>query len=101
MYRDGVGEGQFAVVENQEINPIKRLLEKKYKNVKPQFAYITVHKRVNARFFKMTGNRAVNPSAGTGRKENILMLSFYLINCHFQFQLSIIQSRSGIAPTFI
>lgn len=30
-----------------------------------QFAYIVVSKRINARFFQMTGNRALNPPSGS------------------------------------
>lgn len=69
MYRDGVGEGQIATVEAQEVNPIIKTLERIYASEKatPKFAYIIVNKRVNARFFKKTGHNFVNPRPGTGK----------------------------------
>lgn len=79
MYRDGVGEGQIATVEEQEIRPIMKTLKRIYavKNLEPKFAYIVVNKRVNARFFKQThqGNFC-NPVPGTGK----LIFNFILNN---------------------
>jgi aubergine-like protein len=66
MYRDGVGEGQIATVDEQEIQPIMRTLTRIYGDKTPKFAYIVVNKRVNARFFKKSGPSHVNPRPGTG-----------------------------------
>lgn len=69
FYRDGVGEGQIATVEAQEVNPIQNNLGKIYakEGASLKFAYIIVNKRVNARFFKKTGPSYVNPRPGTGK----------------------------------
>jgi aubergine-like protein len=74
LYRDGVGEGQIATVDAQEVQPILKTLTRIYgeKKKTPNFAYIVVNKRVNARFFKKTGSGHINPRPGTGEFFDIL-----------------------------
>lgn len=74
LYRDGVGEGQIKVIEEQEIRPILDTLTRIYavENRTPKFAYIVVNKRVNARFFKKIGSEQyINPRPGTGKNKKI------------------------------
>lgn len=64
VYRDGLGEGQLDYALNTEIVSMQEVMRMQgLDNV--QFAYIIVSKRINARFFQMTGNRAMNPPSGS------------------------------------
>lgn len=64
VYRDGLGEGQLDYALNTEITAMEEVMKTQgLENV--EFAYIVVSKRINSRFFQMTGNRAMNPSSGS------------------------------------
>lgn len=97
MYRDGVGEGQVPTVTEQEVNPIRKTLERIYalEGSKPNFAYIIVNKRVNARFFKKTPHQYVNPRPGTVIDNTVTMADrndFYLVSQHV--------GQGTVAPTY-
>lgn len=68
MYRDGVSEGQLEHLIASELDPLKELLRKIYKDVpegEPRFTYIVVNKKINTRIFAK-GNRGYeNPPCGT------------------------------------
>jgi len=64
VYRDGLGEGQLDYALNTEITAMQEVMKTQGLD-DTQFAYIIVSKRINARFFQMTGNRAMNPPSGT------------------------------------
>nr|XP_009860146.1 piwi-like protein 1 isoform X1 [Ciona intestinalis]XP_018669549.1 piwi-like protein 1 isoform X1 [Ciona intestinalis]XP_026692672.1 piwi-like protein 1 isoform X1 [Ciona intestinalis]XP_026692673.1 piwi-like protein 1 isoform X1 [Ciona intestinalis]XP_026692674.1 piwi-like protein 1 isoform X1 [Ciona intestinalis]XP_026692675.1 piwi-like protein 1 isoform X2 [Ciona intestinalis]XP_026692676.1 piwi-like protein 1 isoform X3 [Ciona intestinalis] len=52
IYRDGVGDGQLAVVKDHEIPQLLECLKiPQYKGFTPNVSFIVVKKRVNARFF--------------------------------------------------
>lgn len=97
MYRDGVGEGQIATVEHQEVNPILKTLTRIYsaEGKTPLFAYIVVNKRVNARFFKKSGTHRINPRPGTVIDTTVTLserADFYLISQHV--------GQGTVAPTY-
>ncbi|KAK8789888.1 hypothetical protein WA158_006668 [Blastocystis sp. Blastoise] len=85
FYRDGVGDGQFGIVLDQEI---PRIFEAcKFYNYRPQLTFLIVQKRHNARFFPLDRNftsRTGNVPAGTVVDTNITdrwAFDFYL-NSH-------------------
>lgn len=85
FYRDGVGEGQLATVNAQEVEPILQTLKKVYGNAgkKPRFAYVIVNKRTNARFFKKDDSNYSNPRPGTVIDRVVTMgdrSDFYLVS---------------------
>jgi len=64
IYRDGLGEGQIDYALNTEITALQEVMKLQgLENV--QFAYIIVSKRINARFFQMTGTKPMNPPSGS------------------------------------
>lgn len=96
MYRDGVGEGQIDTVEAQEVDPIRRTLKRIYGSEDVKFAYVIVNKRVNARFFKKTGQgQAMNPRPGTVIDRTVTIAGrsdYYLISQHV--------GQGTVAPTY-
>ncbi|EGX96643.1 eukaryotic translation initiation factor 2C 2 [Cordyceps militaris CM01] len=81
-FRDGVSEGQFAQVIEQEINEIKRYLGRAAPNQPmPQFTVIVATKRHHIRFFPQKGDRNGNPLPGTLVEKEVthpFMWDFYL-----------------------
>jgi len=84
IYRDGVSDGQLALVKDSEIPQIEKAFTALDASYKPTMAVIIVKKRGNARFF--TGRPTLgNPPCGTvidsvvTRKE---WFDFYLISQH-------------------
>lgn len=64
VYRDGLGEGQIDYALNTEIVAMQEVMKTQgLENV--QFAYIIVSKRINARFFQMSGTKPMNPPSGS------------------------------------
>ncbi|KAI9246911.1 Piwi domain-containing protein [Phascolomyces articulosus] len=51
FYRDGVSEGQFAMVLNEEVSQIQRACASLDKEYKPKITFVVVQKRHHARFF--------------------------------------------------
>ncbi|TMW63067.1 hypothetical protein Poli38472_005685 [Pythium oligandrum] len=70
-FRDGVSEGQFGMVQGDEVGAIKRALQRKTANAaNVRVSAIVIKKRHHTRFFPMRrsdsdGMRAGNVSAGT------------------------------------
>ncbi|KAI5462319.1 Piwi domain-containing protein [Mariannaea sp. PMI_226] len=87
--RDGVGEGQFAYVLDQEISEIKEFLKGKIPpNQMPKFTVIVATKRHHIRFFPQKGDRNGNPLPGTLVEKEVthpFMWDFYL-NSHVAIQ---------------
>ncbi|TQW08035.1 CFIA complex component Rna14 [Cordyceps javanica] len=81
-FRDGVAEGQFAHVIEQEINEIKRYLSRAAPNqTMPQFTVIVATKRHHIRFFPQKGDRNGNALPGTLVEKEVthpFMWDFYL-----------------------
>ncbi|CAF2681440.1 unnamed protein product [Rotaria sp. Silwood2] len=82
FYRDGVDEGQYQKVLDNEVNKIKNACRIVYgKEPLPQLAFIVVKKRHNTRFFLYDGNQTINVQAGTVIDQNIIhpsQFDFYL-----------------------
>jgi hypothetical protein len=51
FYRDGVDEGQFKAIMDQELNALKSACRKLETNYEPFITYIVVQKRHHTRFF--------------------------------------------------
>jgi aubergine-like protein len=66
VYRDGVGEGQLQVVQDQEVKA-GCLRAASWKNTEnpPKITFTIVTKRIPQRFFLKQGESFVNPNAGT------------------------------------
>jgi aubergine-like protein len=64
FYRDGVGKGQYDLVQAIEISKIKKELEKKYLDKCPKLDFILVNKRINDRFYQ---DNAATPGAKGGK----------------------------------
>ncbi|KAM5355683.1 hypothetical protein ACJ41O_002329 [Fusarium nematophilum] len=82
-FRDGVGEGQFAYVLDQEIAEIKTYLREKLPASAPlpKFTVIVATKRHHIRFFPQRGDRNGNPLPGTLVEKEVthpFMFDFYL-----------------------
>ncbi|KPM33983.1 Protein argonaute [Neonectria ditissima] len=88
-FRDGVGEGQFAQVLDQEIAQIKQwLLERLPGKAQPKFTVVVATKRHHIRFFPQRGDKNGNPLPGTLVEKEVthpFMLDFYL-NSHVAIQ---------------
>ncbi|KAL9051832.1 MAG: hypothetical protein Q9162_005773 [Coniocarpon cinnabarinum] len=66
-FRDGVSEGQYAHVLQQEVRDMKNVLKKKDEKTggQTQFTVVTATKRHHVRFFPQKGDRNGNPLPGT------------------------------------
>nr|ALJ83738.1 quelling-defective 2 [Colletotrichum lindemuthianum] len=65
-FRDGVSEGQYAQVLEQEIAGMKALFQEKYPGAKqPKFTVIVATKRHHIRFFPQHGDKHESPLPGT------------------------------------
>uniref|UniRef100_A0A2A4IUY8 Piwi domain-containing protein n=1 Tax=Heliothis virescens TaxID=7102 RepID=A0A2A4IUY8_HELVI len=65
IYRDGVGDGEFKVLQNYEIPQMEISLSLFEGEYKPLITYIVVQKRINTRIFMKCGNSLENPNPGT------------------------------------
>ncbi|CAF4325858.1 unnamed protein product, partial [Rotaria sp. Silwood2] len=66
FYRDGVDDGQFQKVLDNEVNKIKTACQVVYgNNPLPKLTFIIVKKRHNTRFFAYDGQNTSNIEAGT------------------------------------
>ncbi|KAM0503725.1 hypothetical protein ACHAP8_002966 [Fusarium lateritium] len=88
-FRDGVSEGQFAHVLEQEVSEIKKHLGSILPAGKmPKFTVIIATKRHHVRFFPQKGDKNGNPLPGTLVEKEVthpFMLDFYL-NSHVAIQ---------------
>ncbi|CAF1688887.1 unnamed protein product, partial [Adineta ricciae] len=66
FYRDGVDEGQYQKVLDNEVNKIKHAYRIVYgANPLPKLTFIVVKKRHNTRFFLYQDGEMLNAEAGT------------------------------------
>jgi len=65
FYRDGVSEGQFLIVLNQELAAIRRACVSLEEDYNPPITYIVAQKRHKTRLFP------VNSRDGVGRNQNV------------------------------
>ncbi|KAJ9098336.1 hypothetical protein QFC19_006460 [Naganishia cerealis] len=68
FYRDGVSEGQYAVVVQKEVNAIRLACESLKPGYKPKITFVICAKKHNMRFFSKTGrdtDRSGNLPPGT------------------------------------
>jgi aubergine-like protein len=56
FYRDGVGKGQYELVQNIEITRIKTRLVETFGDKAPRLDFILVNKRINNRFYQDAGS---------------------------------------------
>ncbi|KAF4453519.1 hypothetical protein F53441_3832 [Fusarium austroafricanum] len=88
-FRDGVGEGQFAYVIDQELEEIKKYLATILPPGRmPKFTVIVATKRHHIRFFPSRGDKSGNPLPGTLVEREVthpFMFDFYL-NSHVAIQ---------------
>ncbi|CAF3792734.1 unnamed protein product [Rotaria magnacalcarata] len=83
IYRDGVSDGQLAVVVEHELPQIIETFPKIMSGYEPKLAVIIVKKRGNARFFQQDGRNIQNPQPGTivdHTVTNAEWYDFYLIS---------------------
>ncbi|CAF3999072.1 unnamed protein product [Rotaria sordida] len=82
FYRDGVDEGQYQKVLDNEVIKIKHACCIVYRDKPlPKLAFIVVKKRHNTRFFLYDNNQTMNVQAGTVIDQNIIhptQFDFYL-----------------------
>lgn len=90
MFRDGVSEGQFALVMDSEVEAIRRACQSYHRNFNPKITYIIVTKRHHARFFPVgrEGDKNNNMLAGTVIDTQIVSSNFYdfYLNSHAGIQ---------------
>ncbi|KAF5020355.1 hypothetical protein F66182_7627 [Fusarium sp. NRRL 66182] len=89
-FRDGVGEGQFAYVLDQELAEIKKHFTEILPRgvIFPKFTVIVATKRHHIRFFPQKGDKNGNPNPGTLVEREVthpFMFDFYL-NSHSAIQ---------------
>ncbi|CAB4425198.1 unnamed protein product [Rhizophagus irregularis] len=68
FYRDGVSEGQFSIVLNDEVKAIKAACKSLDEKYKPTITFVVVQKRHHTRFFPINardGDRTGNCPSGT------------------------------------
>lgn len=93
FYRDGVSEGQYAIVVQQEVKAIRAACESLKPGYKPKITFIICAKKHNMRFFSKTGqnvDRSGNLPPGTVVDRTV---------CHpfaFDFYL---QAQAGLIGT--
>ncbi|CAF1424094.1 unnamed protein product [Rotaria magnacalcarata] len=84
LYRDGVSDGQLAIVAEHELPQIIDTFPKIMPGYQPKLAVVIVKKKGNARFFaKMGSTSMVNPPPGTiidHTVTNAEWYDFYLIS---------------------
>lgn len=56
IFRDGVSEGQFKMVLNEELQSVKAAVDAVYKGPKPKITVLVVGKRHNVRFYPTSKN---------------------------------------------
>ncbi|XP_037807550.1 protein argonaute-3 [Lucilia sericata] len=76
IYRDGVGDGQLALCESYEIPQFEAACNRML-NHTLKITFIVVQKRINTRYFTVSGNNANNPQPGTVVDNNITRSNYY------------------------
>ncbi|XP_075980297.1 argonaute 3 isoform X2 [Anticarsia gemmatalis] len=77
IYRDGVGDGQFATIRDYELPQIQMSLQVLGSSYHPKITYIVVQKRINTRIFMKTNSGLENPHAGTVLDNTITRRDWY------------------------
>ncbi|RDA87368.1 hypothetical protein CP532_6980 [Ophiocordyceps camponoti-leonardi (nom. inval.)] len=81
-FRDGVSEGQFAQVLDQEVGEIRSFLRTRAPNMpQPKFTVVVATKRHHIRFFPLQGDKNGNALPGTLAEKEVthpFMWDFYL-----------------------
>ncbi|CAF1206609.1 unnamed protein product, partial [Didymodactylos carnosus] len=83
LYRDGVSDGQLAIIAEHELPQIVETFPKIMPGYEPKLAVVIVKKRGNARFFQRSGRSILNPAPGTiidHTVTNTDWYDFYLIS---------------------
>ncbi|PKY39143.1 Piwi-domain-containing protein [Rhizophagus irregularis] len=86
FYRDGVSEGQFSIVLNDEVKAIKAACKSLDEKYKPTITFVVVQKRHHTRFFPINardGDRIGNCPSGTVVETTIVHpfeFDFYLLS---------------------
>ncbi|KAK9156320.1 hypothetical protein Sjap_003800 [Stephania japonica] len=83
VFRDGVSDGQFLMVLNEELMDLKRTLESD--GCSPTVTVVVAQKRHQTRLFPKDGNRKANVSPGTVVDHTIVHpqdFDFYLCSHH-------------------
>lgn len=62
---DRTSSFQIKTVITTEVEAIEKQILQRDKDWTPEFAFILVNKRCNARFFKQVDNKVCNPDPGT------------------------------------
>ncbi|CAF4140900.1 unnamed protein product [Rotaria sp. Silwood2] len=94
LYRDGVSDGQLAIVAEHELPQIIETFPKIMSGYEPKLAVIIVKKRGNARFFQQEGRNIQNPQPGTIIDHTVTSAEWY------DFYLISQCARQGtVAPT--
>ncbi|KAK3770140.1 hypothetical protein RRG08_007051 [Elysia crispata] len=66
IYRDGVGDGQLAAVQESEIEQIRQACKNAAgEEYRPQLTFFVVKKRIATRLFYQENNQIINPQPGT------------------------------------
>jgi len=65
IYRDGISDGQLAMVKEHEIPQIEKAFSMIDANYKPLLSVVIVKKRGSTRLFASTNNQLQNPPCGT------------------------------------
>merc|ERR1719348_863584 len=107
MYRDGVGDGQIPYVMEHEITAIQNCFRAAgLTDDQLLFTYIIVSKRINTRFFKMTGKPS-NPPSGTVVDDVVTLperYDFFLVSQSVRqgtvnpTSYNVIKDTSGLKP---
>lgn len=81
LYRDGVGDNMFDLVEQHESKVIKEMLEKDYGDEAPKLTMVIVTKRISKKIIKETNTGVINPTSGTIVDTGIVQnaLEFFMI----------------------
>ncbi|KAM7364395.1 argonaute 3 [Cochliomyia hominivorax] len=76
IYRDGVGDGQLALCESYEIPQLESACNRML-NHTLKITFIVVQKRINTRYFMLSGDNANNPLPGTIVDNDITRSNYY------------------------
>ncbi len=83
IYRDGVSDGQLAIVAEHELPQIIETFPKIMAGYEPKLAVVIVKKRGNARFFQQDGRNIQNPQPGTVVDHTVTSVNNQQINYSF------------------
>ena len=86
VYRDGVGDGQMAIVQDYEVRQMVESFKDFGADYHPKLTVVVVQKRINTRIFQQAGgNNLDNPPPGTVLDHTVTrrdMYDFFLVSQH-------------------